>query len=221
MIDKWSAAGYPFIRGDHLLFHSRQATMAILMTCQCGKPVRASAHYVGKQGRCPNCGHIIQVTAPPAGAALRSAQETAEDATYDVPRETEVQAPASIPVWRRQKVLLLGAGSLILTVAAVTATLLVWRGWEEKRRPSVASAPLVGGAPRMGTLEVRAHMGDGAPPAVVGVSAVEGRGREPTAVAVGVRPPAGVGTPPARRPVTAEALRDPRVIAGIAGIRLR
>jgi hypothetical protein len=59
----------------------------ISVVCSCGKKLKAPASAVGRKAKCPKCGNVLTVTAPPPADG-----DASLDALYDLAEESEQQA---------------------------------------------------------------------------------------------------------------------------------
>src|SRR5262249_42783992 len=71
----------------------RKTSMAIDLTCSCGKRLQVSDEYAGRQGQCPACGRVLDIPAPHAdwpGMAVSLLPSRTESVTPEL-------GPTSIP----------------------------------------------------------------------------------------------------------------------------
>ena len=71
--------------GRRVLAEATSGTISVL--CSCGKKLKAPATAVGKKAKCPKCGNVLTVKAPPPPE-----EDNSLDALYDLAQESEQHA---------------------------------------------------------------------------------------------------------------------------------
>jgi hypothetical protein len=72
------------------------ATETISVECPCGKRLKAPATAVGRKAKCPTCGNVLTVTAPPPKAKPQQ-RDDIDDALYDLAADASSAAAAAPP----------------------------------------------------------------------------------------------------------------------------
>ncbi len=77
---------------EALLAEATTSTISVM--CSCGKKLKAPASAVGRKAKCPNCGNVMTVTAPPPSSSVGVEEN---DPLYDL-ADAARAAPAPPPV---------------------------------------------------------------------------------------------------------------------------